>query len=78
MTSVAYELQKRQVPVMRIKPTYAAISMTIEILSAKLEQLISNELKTIAILVKWHEADRRPKNRYTFYKQKIKVPRSHY
>lgn len=72
LTSVAYELQKRQVPVMRIKPTYAAISMTIEILIAKLEQLISNELKTIAILVKWHEADRRPKNRYTFYKQKLK------
>lgn len=72
LTSVAHELERRQIPVMRVAPTHAAISTTIEILVAKLDQLFSNELKTIAILVKWHEPDRRPKNRYSFYKQRLK------
>lgn len=71
LTSVAKELEKRNVPVKRVTPTYASVNAALELLYANSKILLSNNLQTVAILIKWYESDRRPKNRYDFYRQKL-------
>lgn len=69
--SVANELKRRGIPVKRLVPTHASVQSALELLYAKSEILLNNDMQTAAILIKWHEPDRRPKNRYNFYRQKI-------
>lgn len=72
LTSVATELSTRNIPVKRVIPTASSINATLDVLYAKLETLFSNELLPTAIFIKWREPDRRPKNRYTFFRQRLK------
>lgn len=76
LTSVANELKKRKVPVKRVIPTYSSVNAALELLYANSKVLLSNDLQTTAMLIKWHETDRRPKNRYDFYRQKLKFEKA--
>ncbi|MCZ2259787.1 MarR family transcriptional regulator [Sporosarcina sp. G11-34] len=71
MASVAKELENRNVPVKRVGPTFASIRAGLELLYANYKVLLSNDLQTTAIKIKWHESDRRSKNRYDFYRKKM-------
>jgi len=76
LTSVANELKKRNVPVKRVIPTHSSVNAALELLYANSKVLVSNDLQTTAIIIKWHESDRRPKNRYDFYRQKLKFEKT--
>ncbi|MFD1413384.1 helix-turn-helix domain-containing protein [Oceanobacillus jeddahense] len=72
LTSVAEELKNRGIPVKRVVPTHSSINVALEMVYAQSDILIKNQLLTTAFLIKWKETDRRPKNRYNFYRQKLK------
>jgi len=71
MASVAKELENRNVPVKRVGPTFASIRTGLDLLYANFKVLLSNDLQTTAIKIKWHESDRRSKTRYDFYRKKM-------
>lgn len=72
ITSVAEELKKRNVPVKRVMPTHASVNAALELLYANSQILLNSHLQTVAMMIKWHESDRRPQTRYDFYRQKLK------
>jgi len=76
MSSVAKELQNRNVPVKRVGPTYASIRAGLELLYANFKVLLSNDLQTTAIKIKWHESDRRSINRYDFHRKKMEFQKN--
>ncbi|MBK3495091.1 hypothetical protein JFL43_09525 [Viridibacillus sp. YIM B01967] len=71
LTSVAKELEHRGIPVKRVKATHASIKSAISILNANIAALLNTELQTTAILIQWHKTDRRPQNKYQYFRTKI-------
>lgn len=72
LTSVASELQHRNIPVKRILPTTASITSVLDILYAKIDALNIDDLQIAAISVVFQESNRRPVNRYTSLRNTLK------
>ncbi|MFM1654194.1 hypothetical protein ACI7RC_19140 [Brevibacillus sp. B_LB10_24] len=76
LTSVANELALRSVPVKRVVPTYSSIQSALQIVYAKVENLVQSQSQMAVILLKWRLPDRRPKNRFSAYRANLKLQES--